>query len=68
MALVSVDPVVRQRRRFAMALALTVVAVPAAVLLDREDDPGGVTSVATSVPVDAAPDACLLYTSDAADE
>ncbi len=30
MALVSVDPVVRQRRRFAMALALTVVAVPTA--------------------------------------
>ncbi|MEK9937769.1 MAG: hypothetical protein VW552_03470 [Ilumatobacter sp.] len=64
MALVSVDPVVRQRRRFAMALALTVVAVPAAVLLDREDDPGGVTSVATSVPVDAAPDAAAEIETD----
>lgn len=52
MALVSVDPVVRQRRRFAFALALTVIAVPAAVLLDGDDRPDDMSTVVTAIPVD----------------
>jgi len=52
MGLVSVDPVVRQRRRFAMALALTVVAVPAVVLLDGDDRPDDLSTVVTAIPVD----------------
>ena len=52
MALVSVDPVVRQRRRFAFALALTVIAVPAAVLLDGDDRPADISTVVTAIPID----------------
>jgi hypothetical protein len=52
MALVNVDPVVRQRRRFAFALALTVIAVPAAVLLDGDDRPDDMSTVVTAIPVD----------------
>ena len=52
MALVSVDPVVRQRRRFAFALALTVIAVPAAVLLDGDDRPADLSTVVTAIPID----------------